>query len=81
MVNLNGAHNSPEGRFYDIRVPETLPDFPDVAEKRAAAHRRVDEQYDNYMLAAWVHNEIARVQEEAGEVVPLREVLERKAEQ
>ena len=75
MTNHSGAQNPEEFRFYDIRVPEFLPDTPSIAEARAAAHRRVDEQYDNWMMAAWISNEIARVQEEVGEVVPLRDVL------
>ena len=77
MINRKGAHNPEEIRFYDIRVPDFLPDFPSIAEARAAAHRRVDEQYDNWMMAAWVSNEIARLQEESGEVVPLRDVNNR----
>ena len=76
MVNHKGDGNPEEIGFYNIRVPEVLPDFPSIAEARAAAHRRVDEQYDNWMMAAWVSNEIARLQEEAGEAVPLRDVLQ-----
>ena len=74
MINGNGNHNPEEIQFYDIRVPEHLPDFPSIAEARAAAHRRVDEKYDNWMIAAWVENEIARVQEEAGAFVSWEEV-------
>ena len=77
-----GKHNSEDIRFYDIQVPENIPDFPEIAEKRAAAHRRVDEEYDNWMVAAWVNNEIGRVQEEAGEFVSWEEAkaAEQKAD-
>ena len=81
MMNRKGTHNPEEIRFYDIRVPEVLPDFPSIAEARAAAHRRVDEQYDNWMMAAWVSNEIARLQEDSGEVVPLGETIQQVEEE
>ena len=80
MENRKGESNPEEIRFYDIRVPEVLPDFPSIAEARAAAHRQVDEKYDNWMMAAWVNNEIAMLQEASGEFVPLDEVLQKVEE-
>ena len=74
MMNGDENHNPESLRLFNIQVPEVLPDFPDIAKKRAAAHRRVDEEYDNWMVAAWVSNEIARVQEEKGECVSWEEV-------